>query len=105
MVTSIQCKSAPSGYRMSCLAIRLHAILPWCNTAGTSHLTIFCPIGLMRSPLQVHLLERHLVGHAKRSYGPSKLSEKNHLPRPPLSFLGSWFFKSPDVGFWAAVVL
>ena len=42
------------------------------------------------------------MGHAKRCYGPFELSAKNPPQRTSLSILDFWFFKSPDVGFWAA---
>ena len=43
-------------------------------------------------------MERYLVRHVKRSYGPSESSAKNHLQRTPQSIVAVWFFKSPDVG-------
>ena len=58
-----------------------------------------------------NFLGRYFVRHTKRSFGPFEtcacMPEWQRTPRkdPPLPILGSWFFESPDVGFWAAVVL
>ena len=61
MVTPIQFKSAPSGYRMSCLfhpaasdsTVETAAVLGLHPQLDTSHLTICCTIRLVFSPFQI----------------------------------------------------